>query len=93
MLIHRRGHLTSIDLRFVRLCHQDMPACDRVHDQCSYSLVLNVATNVRGRLTLCLDICPGPFKQVDLHSVLPWDWVVIGEEAVRLPCSIPAAPR
>ena len=52
-----------------------------------------MALGVKELLTLCLDICPGPFEEVDLHSILPWDWAVIGEEAVRLLQTIPAAPR
>ena len=46
----------------------------------------------KGELTLSGDICPGPFKEVDLHSGLPWNWAGVGEEAVRLPCCVPAAP-
>ena len=42
-------------------------------------------------LTLSLDICPGPLKEVDLHRVLFGDGPIVVEEALRLAAGIPAA--
>ena len=43
------------------------------------------------RLTFGFDIWPGPFKEMDLHAVLPGYGAVIGEKALRVSRLIPAA--
>ena len=84
-----KRRVTVIKVCRLHLTRQHMAAPDKivteqqVH-QCPWPAI-------RKCLTLSLDICPRPFKEVDLHSILPWDWATVGEEAVRLLHIIPAA--